>query len=292
MYQLDNIKNLPDLEHLRSFVVFYESKNITEAAIKLKISQPLLTQHLQRLEETVAVQLFTFQGRKKVLTAAGAQLYDVVSVKLRNLGSEIRSTLISATENKKLKIGGRKEVLNSIVETIDFNGHLTFIPMSSQEVNAGLINRTIDIGLTQKDLSSSHLVRKKIWSDEPLICWNKSIRVSDKQDMTSILKQLVTYPCLDYGAGTYLEKAFIHAQIKLNTKQLTTFPDWKILAQRMEMRASWGILPSRFVAETSKLNSIKLPYPLNQKTQFYIYYSKEWAQVDWFQELVNQISAN
>jgi DNA-binding transcriptional LysR family regulator len=71
MYQLDNIKNMPPLEYLRSFVIFVESRNIVEAAQELRISQPLLSLHLKGLEEALGLSLFEFKGKKKILNSSG-----------------------------------------------------------------------------------------------------------------------------------------------------------------------------------------------------------------------------
>jgi DNA-binding transcriptional LysR family regulator len=53
------------LDLLRSYVAFVESSNMVEAAAKLGVSQPLLTKHLQLLEEISDQPLFAFEGRKK-----------------------------------------------------------------------------------------------------------------------------------------------------------------------------------------------------------------------------------
>lgn len=45
---------LPDLELLPVLIAFHESKNLIQAAEKLKISQPAVTQRLQRLQDQVA----------------------------------------------------------------------------------------------------------------------------------------------------------------------------------------------------------------------------------------------
>ena len=56
----------PDLELLPVLIAFHESKNLIEAAGKLKITQPAVTQRLQRLQEQVPHPLFAYEGRKKV----------------------------------------------------------------------------------------------------------------------------------------------------------------------------------------------------------------------------------
>ncbi|HEY8272056.1 MAG TPA: LysR family transcriptional regulator [Pseudobdellovibrionaceae bacterium] len=62
------MENIP-VHLLNAFVVFNESKSIGEAAVRLQITQPALSKQLKQLEERLPNAVFTFSGRKKVLTS-------------------------------------------------------------------------------------------------------------------------------------------------------------------------------------------------------------------------------
>jgi LysR family transcriptional regulator, nitrogen assimilation regulatory protein len=83
-----------ELKSLHYFVRIAEIGSITRAAAHLKIAQPALTRHVQRLEEEVDAALFTRANRGVRLTEAGQKLLDNAQRILREVeraGDEIRA---------------------------------------------------------------------------------------------------------------------------------------------------------------------------------------------------------
>ncbi|WP_226683019.1 LysR family transcriptional regulator [Sutcliffiella horikoshii] len=64
-----------DIRQLRYFTVIAEEKNISQAARKLHMSQPPLSQQLKLMEEELGVSLVHREGKKLRLTEAGERLY-------------------------------------------------------------------------------------------------------------------------------------------------------------------------------------------------------------------------
>ncbi|MBO9540148.1 LysR family transcriptional regulator [bacterium] len=63
-----------DLERLRTFVVAAETLNYTQAARRLRLSQPAISQQIHELEEDLGLALFARRGRGLALTPAGEAL--------------------------------------------------------------------------------------------------------------------------------------------------------------------------------------------------------------------------
>jgi LysR family nitrogen assimilation transcriptional regulator len=83
-----------ELRSLHYFVRIAELGSITRAAAHLHVAQPALTRHIQRLEDELAVVLFTRANRGVRLTEAGQKLLDGASRILRDIertGDEIRA---------------------------------------------------------------------------------------------------------------------------------------------------------------------------------------------------------
>lgn len=59
-----------------TFLAVCETMNFTRAAEHLRLTQPAVSQHIHLLEEHYGSKLFTYQGKKLALTAAGALLRD------------------------------------------------------------------------------------------------------------------------------------------------------------------------------------------------------------------------
>jgi DNA-binding transcriptional LysR family regulator len=63
-----------DLRHLRCFVAVAEIGNVSNAAARIRISQPALSRQLHDLERELGILLFELAGRKLQLTGAGEDL--------------------------------------------------------------------------------------------------------------------------------------------------------------------------------------------------------------------------
>jgi len=83
-----------ELRSLAYFARIAELGSITRAAAHLRLAQPALTRHVQRLEEELGVALFTRANRGVRLTEAGEKLLDSATRILRDVertGDEIRA---------------------------------------------------------------------------------------------------------------------------------------------------------------------------------------------------------
>ncbi len=101
---------LPDFNRLKVFHHIYALNSIVAAAHKLHLSQPAVSQQLQKLEAELKAPLFTRLHKKLVPTAAGTRLFQIVKPFVENLqeGVEsIRQPLDRPSGN--LRIGAPKE---------------------------------------------------------------------------------------------------------------------------------------------------------------------------------------
>ena len=64
-----------DTHQLRVFLAAAETLNFSQAAKRLHMSQPSVTQHIHNLETHFGMQLFVRAGRKLSLTEAGVTLH-------------------------------------------------------------------------------------------------------------------------------------------------------------------------------------------------------------------------
>lgn len=81
-----------ELTHLRYFVVVAEELHFGRAAARLAISQPPLTQQIQRLEQRLGFALFERSTRRTVLTPAGAVLLPKARAVLEDVDRALEAT--------------------------------------------------------------------------------------------------------------------------------------------------------------------------------------------------------
>src|SRR5262245_61822399 len=95
-----------ELHQLRYFVAVAQTGNFTRAAEKCHVSQPSLSQQIQKLEHSLKQPLFHRLGRKAVLTDAGRLLLDRASAILAGVeDAERRLRAGDAAHGGRLVVG-------------------------------------------------------------------------------------------------------------------------------------------------------------------------------------------
>lgn len=80
-----------DLNRLRIFFQVYSCGSASLAAKKLNLSQPAVSQHLQKLESELKVQLFTRSHKQLIPTGAGERLFTAIKPFLSALPATLQS---------------------------------------------------------------------------------------------------------------------------------------------------------------------------------------------------------
>jgi len=80
---------IPDLNRLKVFYHVYTQESVVAAAAEMHLSQPAISQQLQKLEAELKVLLFTRLHKKLIPTTAGIRLFHVVKPFIDELQKEI-----------------------------------------------------------------------------------------------------------------------------------------------------------------------------------------------------------
>jgi LysR family transcriptional regulator, nitrogen assimilation regulatory protein len=87
-----------DLRALRSFQYVAELNSFTRAALHLRVAQPAVSRHIQKLERDIGVDLFVRRGRDIELTQAGAVLLQRTRLLLGQIDQLVDEVRVQATE--------------------------------------------------------------------------------------------------------------------------------------------------------------------------------------------------
>lgn len=124
-----------DLELLRTFVMVADHHSFAEAGARLARTQSSVTQHMQRLEQQVGVNLFEKRGRQKQLTEAGRQLLRHARQML-SLNDDALSSLHESSLSGVLRIGSPHDIADTILPPI--LGHIArSAPRLRLEIDVG-----------------------------------------------------------------------------------------------------------------------------------------------------------
>lgn len=145
----------PLLDHrlLRKFLAVAEAGSVRGGAAKLNISQPPLTQSIQRLEESLGIELFIRQPKGMILTKPGKALADEARTILAHLERAGERVQAAMDEHRPIKIGFVSAALNgALTELLLKIAKIQMVrpvlnEMTTPEQISALAKGKIDLGL-------------------------------------------------------------------------------------------------------------------------------------------------
>ncbi len=167
-----------DLRHLRYFSAIAETGSITEAARRLRIAQPSLSQQLAAIERRVGARLFDRSPQGMRLTPSGRILLDSVNRAV----DELRAGLAQAREQSlPTRIGLCRGVPGTVLGRVDemIGGEraldISYEPVDSDRQTELLRTGRLDFGVLRPPIDDTGLILR-IVGDEPLgiVCDRRS----------------------------------------------------------------------------------------------------------------------
>jgi DNA-binding transcriptional LysR family regulator len=266
---------------------------MTTAAQKLGLSQPALTSHLKQFEGYFPQAVFTFEGRKKVLTSFGHQLKMVLQKRFEYLERDLKSLneQFQNPEEARVRIAGRHELLSFLVYRLQFSGSLSFYAADGAAAVSGLQEHRFDLAISNHIEKAALLHGKKLFSDHFCIAVPEKWKLNSSSIDKKILAALSERPYLSYKEeDENLKVLWGKYKVERKPKVKKTISDWLQLAHLAENQEGWTILPSRYIKNWKTLHFIPIPTSLIAETQFFILYRKESFSLPWFKELVLQLT--
>jgi len=276
---------MQDLSLLQTFFVFASSVNMTEAAKKRGLSQPAITQHLQALEAGLGKQLFTFQGKKKVLSPYGKSFHRYLEQEFSQLSSKY-SSFIQTTKDLsdvELRIGGRRELLNQFIDRYDLPCKQTYKESSSDDAYDDLLKGDIDIAICY-DCPSLDYLEKKVFMKSSLhflvhkkAFKNKKITLKHFKD-SNFLKSI---PFLSYRRPPpHIEQwcSLIGAHLK-DLDFRYSIDNWMKVGELIAKGKGWTLCPSSFKAQSKDVIEVKVPESVLTTKPIYLVYLKSLKDI-------------
>ena len=181
-------KDIPmDVKKFQYFITIAEEKSISQAAKRLYISQPALTQFLHNLESEIGVKLFERIGNHYLPTAAGKiylkGAYSIVATK--------RETYNLINESKNGNVGDFNIALthSQNVHRIHYlflkmkerfpNVSFHALECSSEMCPDSITTGMADIGIISQPHSSRHLSSIPLWDDYPMLVTQQDHSLDD-----------------------------------------------------------------------------------------------------------------
>lgn len=203
-----------DIRQLRYFTIIAEEKNISQAARKLHMSQPPLSQQLKQMEETLGVALVYREGKKLQLTEAGERLYHH-AVQITKLMEEGMEEVKEVGNGLK---GALKFGVNTLSETLlpqllfEFREQYPAVTYEIHQNESGhlfqlLRERVIDLAIIRFPVHSPDFSSIML-KDEPFYFVNKEVWTSEVTLSTIARVPLILPSTKGQGLHDFIIQAF------------------------------------------------------------------------------------
>jgi DNA-binding transcriptional LysR family regulator len=146
----------PKLAHLRSFLYVSRLRSISKAAADLGVSQPTVTEHIQRLEEGYGRLLFTRGPNGVELTLAGEALKRTIQPSLEQLD---RLRFAETPMEGHIGLGGPPDLLSmrvlpALKPLYDANVYIRIRPGTAEQLLKQLEDHTLDMFIATREIPS------------------------------------------------------------------------------------------------------------------------------------------
>lgn len=258
-----------ELRHLRYFIKAAELMNFTKAAEALYVSQPTLSVQIHQLEEELGTELFARVGRNVRLTESGKVFLAraLQAVKELEEGSReidaIKGLLRGSICVASLPLYGSRLMASWLAA---FNAvhpnvliHVRAAP--SEDIEAGIISGTMDIGLSFLPVQHSELNSRELFKDEIVLVMSSHHEIAQKDSLQlSDLNNLsMALPSERISATRVLGKYFEEHKIQPNIRM--SFDDGHAMIEVVKKGKFVTFLPRWTLKEDSEIRTFPLPSP-------------------------------
>lgn len=218
-----------EIRQLRYLLTIAAEQNFTRAAEKLYVSQPALTQQMQKLEEEVGDLLIDRSQRQIRLTPAGEILSQTAQRILYEL-AEVRVALdeLAGLQRGEIRVGVVQTVNAYLIPEVvaEFKNTYPGIQIQVDELPAeaieqGLLNGDLQVGLSFIPTNTPHLATEILFEEELLLIVNSR-------------HPLATYPTLNV-------QDLAETEMVLLSQAYCTRRLWDKYAQEADLRSQVAI---------------------------------------------------
>ena len=194
---------------LKVFIVTAQKLSFTKAATELYMTQPAVTKHIHKLEQSLETKLFNRHGNKISLTPAGERLLQY-AYRIESLYNQLYFDLSQLKNEQKgsLKIGSSTTITQYVLPGFiqKFSKRYPDIKISvmngnTEKIEQAVLKNEIDIGLIEGQSKRSGMQYKTFLKDEIVLVGNPKMSLPKQPlDLISLKK----YPLVirESGSGT------------------------------------------------------------------------------------------
>ncbi|MGL5423476.1 LysR family transcriptional regulator [Serratia fonticola] len=238
------------LIQLRSFIDVYRAGSISKAAVRLGISQPAVSSHIQSLESFVGKQLFKRSSHGVIPTAEGEELARLISHDFDSIASKLATLKgYSKGQSGTISIMGPAELLwatlSSVISVLAADGiRFNIFTGNRKGIYAGLSSGGVHLAFTTSKPDEQRYSFKEI-GKERLIIVVSSLRGINDLGSGDFLEALLEIPLIAYDSQLPLIREIFKDMscFLLKLRPSLIVPDLRIIEQLVILDYGWSVMP-------------------------------------------------
>jgi DNA-binding transcriptional LysR family regulator len=169
---------------------------------------------------------------------------------------------------------------------------MTFLESSNEQIIAGLLNKSIEIGVVHSVPDSSELIVKPLFKEEFKLVIPKQLIKVKRNYGASLFGDLNNIPCIAYKKEDEVlrQLCFANSMDVRDLKVRRTTSSYSSIAEMVQAKLGWAALPAYLEIDPAKNWIIPIPKDLLKLREFSIVYRREFKDVRWFKDLVKEVT--
>lgn len=273
-------------------MTFASSGNVSNTAAALGISQPALSRQLQQLEELIGEKLFEKQGRQKILSPVGQELFSRLRPTWQDYDVFVDGVISKFKDSPQqpIRMYGPTEILEHIAGAVEFPYPLIFSPLRSHAVSERVHKEDLCLGVTRVVLDDLQTTARKLFEEDFQFLFPAAWDLGAKSFSARFLAKLGKYPSLAYGEDFgFPRDAWQKYGLGEAPPVMRVIPDWGVLQDLVERGLGWCIAPSNLVRRSAKVDSLTVPRDLMPTVTYYLLYKKDLNRIPWMKGLIDSV---
>jgi DNA-binding transcriptional LysR family regulator len=276
-------RTLPPGDALLALLAFEREGDMVRAARSLGLSQPALSFQLKKLEEHVGFSIFSFAGKKKVLTQLGSAYVEEMKsafFSLHLIHQKISRQALDL-DHQKLRVAGRRELFIPFL-SFPFPGQIEFIQTSSTEALKALREYRADIAISAQTVDSGDLVARLFFESRFKLIYPKSWKPELEAG-----GQLKSRPVVVYGNHhAYLDDFLAWKGWRFRDLHVSRIvEDWFSVVELVRQGFGWAILPEGWGLHTRDVLTEKLEDEFIPKQKIFLFHRRADRKAPWLARL-------
>ena len=282
-----------DFDLLHTLMAVAETPNFRAAADRLGISQPAVTLKVRQLEALHPNPIFVMEGRRKVLTPYGRELYQRAKAGTQRLSYDLEDLKRSycSAKHLKIRVGGRLDVLRYVAQWLDFGGMIEMVDCSSTEAVAQLLRHDLDMAISYKRPDSAHLQAKHLFRSHAYFRVHEKWlgKRALKRELLNDPEFLRTTPCILYGREDHLlRELFRKVDLDLNSLNIKFISEsWSLIQSMVNEGVGYSIVPFYANPVAPEVRELEVPSSINEPYDFYAIYELGMRKMEAFRPLLS-----